>query len=143
MVPDSLKAGLQQLRQATPKALGPLHGARLHQLGEAFKTAVVGSLDVGRETTGGELPQAEMVMQTLATNPLFLAAGITAVAPFQVGRFFTFHNWPSCGKSIAGNRSDGTMKRRPQWMVVVLTLLLGWDSPVATAQIAPVRLKVT
>jgi hypothetical protein len=66
----------------------------LDQLDESLETAVVGSLHVIRETTGRKLTHVQMIVQAFAANALARTPAVAAIAPFQIGFLFAFHDWP-------------------------------------------------
>jgi hypothetical protein len=64
----------------------------LDQLGKSLKAAVVGSFHRIRETTARKLAHAKVVLQAFAANALSRTPAVAAIAPFQVGWLFAFHN---------------------------------------------------
>lgn len=56
-----------------------------------FKRTVKGLLRPIGENTGGQLAVAQVVVQAFTAQTFSGAGFITAVAAFQIGRFFTFH----------------------------------------------------
>jgi hypothetical protein len=64
----------------------------LDQPGKLLKTAVIGPFHRIRETTGRKLAHAKVVLQALAANSLSRTPAVAAVAPFQIGWLFAFHN---------------------------------------------------
>jgi hypothetical protein len=69
-----------------------LSRSRLNQLGKSLKAAVIGPFQSIRETAGRKLAHAKVVLQAFAANSLSRTPAIAAVAPFQIGWLFTFHN---------------------------------------------------
>jgi len=64
----------------------------LDKFGEALKAAIIGPFHSVRETTGRKLSHAKVVLQALAANSLSRAPGVAAIAPFQIGWLFAFHD---------------------------------------------------
>jgi len=69
-----------------------LYRPGLDQLGESLKTAVIGSFHRVRKTAGWKLAHAKVVLQALAANTLSRTPAVAAIAPFQIGLLFAFHN---------------------------------------------------
>ena len=67
------------------------HRPGLHELGETLEAAVVGALDLLRETAGRKLAHAEMIGEALAAHPLSRTSAVAAVAPFQIALLLAFH----------------------------------------------------
>ncbi len=56
------------------------HLPALDQLGKPLETAVIGAFDGFGETAGRKLPQAQVILETFAANPVLGASRIAAVA---------------------------------------------------------------
>jgi hypothetical protein len=69
-----------------------LYRPGLNQLGKPLKAAVIGPFHSVRETTGRKLSHAKVVLQALAANSLSRTPAVAAVAPFQIGWLFAFHD---------------------------------------------------
>ncbi len=74
-----------------PRMKAKLNFSGVNQFGKALEGAVVGALDVIRETAGGELFHCQMVLEAFTANALSRAARVGAVAEFRVARLFAFH----------------------------------------------------
>jgi hypothetical protein len=61
-------------------------------LGEGPEAAVVGFFHIIRKTAAGQLLHTQMVSQAITAYPLFVTAGVCAIAILQVLRLITFHN---------------------------------------------------
>ena len=59
-----------------------------------FKRPVIGTFRIVREATCGKLPAAQMIAQTVATDPFARTRLITAVTKAEMLFLFTFHGKP-------------------------------------------------
>jgi hypothetical protein len=63
----------------------------IYQPGKCFEGSIIGSFHVGRKTTGGQLPAAQMVAQALTAISLSAAGFIGAIAIGHIRLLVAIH----------------------------------------------------